>query len=51
MSGFDKAKIDQIFWRGTPIETNFVCNLGFGREEVLLPRSPRLSFDEACEII
>jgi len=51
MSGFDKAKIDRIVWRGTPVETNFVCNLGFGRREDLFPRSPRLNFDKACEII
>ena len=30
---------------------NFLCNLGYGTEEKLFPRSPRLKFDEACEIV
>ena len=50
MSGIDKAKIDQTFFAGTPIKTNFVCNLGYGDPEHIFPRSPRLSFDEACRL-
>ena len=50
MSGIDKAKIDETFFAGTPITTNFVCNLGYGDPEHIFPRSPRLSFDEACRI-
>lgn len=51
MSGFDKAAMDAAFWQGTAVETNFVCNLGYGRREDLFPRNPRLDFDEVCEFL
>jgi 3-hydroxypropanoate dehydrogenase len=50
MSGFDHAKIDETFWSGTTVRTNFLCNLGRGDPSKLFARSPRLSFDEACRI-
>lgn len=50
MSGFDNAKVDQLFFAGTHIKSNFLCNLGYGDPAGLFPRSPRLSFDEACSI-
>ena len=50
MSGFDKAKVDAAFFAGTTIETNFICSIGHGTTEKLFPRSPRLDFEEACEI-
>lgn len=50
MSGFDAAKVDAEFWRGTDVRTNFVCNLGHGDPAKVLPRNPRLSFEEACRI-
>lgn len=48
MSGFDAAKVDAAFWAGTAVKTNFICTLGHGDPAKVLPRSPRLSFDEAC---
>ena len=50
MSGFDSAKIDEEFWAGTTVRTNFICNLGHGDSAKLHARNPRLSFDEACRI-
>jgi 3-hydroxypropanoate dehydrogenase len=50
MSGFDPAKVDAAFWAGTTVKTNFVVNLGHGEASKLFPRSPRLSFDEACQV-
>lgn len=50
MSGFDAAKVDAAFWAGTSVKTNFIVNLGHGDAAKLYPRSPRLSFDEACSI-
>ncbi|MEO6171037.1 MAG: nitroreductase family protein, partial [Lysobacter sp.] len=50
MSGFDNAKVDAAFFEGTAIKSNFLVNLGYGQEETLFPRSPRLSFDEAARI-
>jgi 3-hydroxypropanoate dehydrogenase len=51
MSGFDNAKVDHAFFAGTAIKSNFQCNLGHGNKAKLYPRSPRLSFDEACQIV
>jgi 3-hydroxypropanoate dehydrogenase len=51
MSGFNNAKVDAAFFAGTTIKSNFLCNLGYGDASKLHPRSPRLSFDEACKII
>jgi 3-hydroxypropanoate dehydrogenase len=48
MSGFDNAKVDAAFFAGTTVKSNFLCNLGHGDPSKLYPRSPRLSFDEAC---
>lgn len=51
MSGFDNAKVDQEFFAGTQIKSNFLINLGYGDAAKLYPRSPRLSFDEAAKIL
>jgi len=51
MSGFDNAKLDQAFFFGTSIKSNFICALGTGTTEELYPRNPRLDFDEACSIV
>jgi 3-hydroxypropanoate dehydrogenase len=50
MSGFNNAAVDAAFFAGTTIKSNFLCNLGHGDASKLHPRSPRLSFDEACRI-
>ena len=50
MSGFDAAKVDAAFWAGTTVKTNFIVNLGHGDASKLFPRSPRLSFEEACQL-
>lgn len=50
MSGFDAARVDAAFFAGTTIRANFICSLGHGQPERLHPRSPRLTFDEACRI-
>ena len=51
MSGFDAAKVDAVFWGATTVRTNFLCTLGQGDPTKVLPRNPRLSFDEACQIV
>ncbi|MBK0056895.1 malonic semialdehyde reductase [Isoptericola jiangsuensis] len=50
MSGFDNAKVDEAFFAGTNIKSNFLVNLGYGDPSGLFPRLPRLSFDEAARI-
>ncbi|PWR20241.1 malonic semialdehyde reductase [Zavarzinia aquatilis] len=50
MSGFDNAKVDEAFFAGTRIKSNFLVNLGYGDPAGLFPRSPRLAFEEAVTI-
>lgn len=50
MSGFDNAKVDEAFFAGTPVKSNFLINIGYGDASALYPRGPRLDFDEACRI-
>lgn len=51
MTGFKNKAVDEEFFKGTQIKSNIICNIGYGSTEHLFPRSPRLSFDEACEIL
>jgi 3-hydroxypropanoate dehydrogenase len=65
LSGFDNAKVDEEFFAaGNPcfgceqeffpeghVKSNFLCNLGYGEPSTLLPRLPRLSFNEACSLL
>jgi 3-hydroxypropanoate dehydrogenase len=51
MSGFDNAKLDQAFFAGSSVKSNFICALGTGTTEELYPRNPRLSFEEASQIV
>lgn len=50
MSGFNNAMLDETFFKGTSIKSNFLINLGYGDASKLFPRGPRLSFEEACEV-
>ena len=50
MSGFDNAMVDQLFFAGTSVKSNFICSLGYGEASKVYPRNPRLDFDEACLI-
>ena len=51
MSGFDAAKVNAEFFPDGKWKTNFLCNLGYGDPSKLFPRSPRLSFEDACVIL
>ena len=46
MSGFDNAGVDEAFFAGTSVKSNFLCNLGYGDTSALQARSPRPSFDD-----
>lgn len=51
MSGYDQAGVDAAFFAGTSIKSNFLINIGYGdASRNMFPRSPRLTFDEACTI-
>jgi 3-hydroxypropanoate dehydrogenase len=47
MSGFDNKAVDAEFFAGTAIKSNFLCSIGYGSDENLFPRNPRLTFEEA----
>ena len=51
MSGFSNAGVDEAFFAGTRIKSNFICSIGRGTDENLFTRSPRLTFDEANRIV
>lgn len=48
MSGFDKAKVDEAFFKGTHWASTMLINLGHGDTSKVFARLPRLPFDEAC---
>ncbi|MEM5430327.1 malonic semialdehyde reductase [Cupriavidus oxalaticus] len=50
MSGFNNQAVDQAFFAGTSIRSNFICGLGHGDPEKVFARSPRLSFEQACQL-
>jgi 3-hydroxypropanoate dehydrogenase len=47
MSGFDNDGVDKAFFSDTRVKSNFICSLGYGSNERLFPRNPRLSFEQA----
>ena len=51
MSGFDPEMVNREFFPDGRWKVNFVCNLGHGDSSKLFARSPRLSFDEACQVL
>jgi 3-hydroxypropanoate dehydrogenase len=51
MSGFDNDKVDEAFLRPHGWRSNFLCNLGHGDPDGVYPRSPRLSFEDACLLL
>ena len=51
MSGFDNSLVDDEFFPGTTLKSNFLCNLGYGDPSKTFKRLPRFNFDEVCEIL
>jgi 3-hydroxypropanoate dehydrogenase len=51
MSGFDNDKVDKEFLADRGWRSNFLVNLGHGDWSGVFNRSPRLDFDEACELL
>jgi 3-hydroxypropanoate dehydrogenase len=50
MSGFDNATVDAAFFAGNGWRSNFLVNIGHGDPAGVFNRSPRLSFEEACQL-
>lgn len=51
MSGFNNAKVDELFFADTGFKSNWLINIGYGDPDGLFPRSPRFSFDEIAKIV
>jgi 3-hydroxypropanoate dehydrogenase len=47
MSGFNNEAVDREFFANTRIRSNFICSIGYGSDENLFPRNPRLTFEES----
>lgn len=48
MSGFSNAVVDQEFFAGTTLKSNFLCNIGYADETALFQKLPRFPFDKVC---
>jgi 3-hydroxypropanoate dehydrogenase len=51
MGGFNGDTLDAEFFPDGKTKTIFICGIGHGDSTKIFPRSPRLSFDAACQII
>lgn len=51
MSGFSNEIVDQEFFAGTTLKSNFLLNIGYADETALFQRLPRFDFDEVCEVV
>ena len=49
MSGFSNEIVDQEFFAGTTLKSNFLCNIGYADESALFQRLPRFAFDDVCK--
>jgi 3-hydroxypropanoate dehydrogenase len=45
MSGFNNAAVDEAFFAGTKVKSNFISTLGYGDPTSIFARSPRPAFD------
>jgi 3-hydroxypropanoate dehydrogenase len=51
MSGFDQEGVNNDFFAGTQIKSNFLINLGYGDAAGLFDRSPRFDFEDIASIL
>lgn len=51
MGGFDAAKVNAEFFPDGRWQANFLCNLGHADPAKIHPRNPRLSFEQACQVL
>lgn len=48
MSGFSNEMVDEEFFAGTSLKSNFLCNIGYADESALFQKLPRFEFEEVC---
>lgn len=51
MSGFDNAKVDEEFFHGTSLKSNFLVNLGYADTSKIFRRLPRFDYDDVCQTL
>ena len=51
ISGFDNAMVDELFFGGTRIKSNFICNIGYADISKMYRKFDRFDFDEVCEVL
>lgn len=51
ISGFSCQTLDQEFFPDGRWRSDFLCNLGYGSDDNLFPRNPRLEFNQVCTIL
>ncbi len=51
MSGFDHDKVDEEFFHGTSLKSNFLVNVGYADTSKIFRRLPRHDFDYVCETL
>lgn len=51
MSGFSNKIVDEEFFAGTTLKSNFLLNIGYADESALFQRLPRFEFNDVCEVI
>lgn len=55
MSGFDADGATETFFKDRPgfetVRANFLCNIGYGTDDKLFERGPRLAFGDVAQII
>ncbi|MFM2099619.1 MAG: hypothetical protein RLZZ366_1158 [Pseudomonadota bacterium] len=51
MSGFNPAGVDDAFFAGTTVKSNFICTIGYGDPASIFGRLPRPGFDRFNTVI
>lgn len=51
MSGVDLAKVNAEFFPDGRFKANFLLNLGYGDASKVMPRNPRLSFEQVAQVL
>jgi 3-hydroxypropanoate dehydrogenase len=51
MSGFNNAAVDDAFFAGTRVKSNFISTLGYGDPSTIFERSPRPEFGRFNSIV
>jgi nitroreductase len=51
MSGFDNGRVDELFFAGTNVKSNFITTLGYGDPSTIFARLPRPAFERFNRIL